>query len=86
MSSSRRKSPPTVTRRGTLRVCIACGLRRVERRVVDVKLRSGKFVRKVEADVCANCGEKYFDMDAMDKIEAVRYPQTSTRRRARMSR
>jgi YgiT-type zinc finger domain-containing protein len=69
-----------------LRTCIACGLRRVERRVVDVELRSGKIAHDVEADVCANCGERYFDMDAMDKIEAVMYPETNTRRRAIASR
>lgn len=69
-----------------MRTCIACGLRRVERRVVDVELRSGKTVRDVEADVCAGCGERYFDMDAMDKIEAVMYPETNTRRRASASR
>jgi len=67
--------------RGVLRTCIACGLRRVERRVVDVTLKSGKVVRAVEADVCATCGERCFDMDAMDKIEAVMYPNAASGRR-----
>jgi len=68
-----------------LRTCITCGLRRVERRVVDVELRSGKTVRDVEADVCASCGERYFDMEAMEKIEAVMYPESKPRRRASAS-
>jgi Zn-finger nucleic acid-binding protein len=46
-----------------------------------VTLKSGRVVRAVEADVCAHCGERYFDMDAMDKIEAVMYPNTRSGRR-----
>lgn len=75
MSLSPRKSPPLKRRAPGLRTCIACGLRRVERCKVDVNLRNEKVVRNVDADVCANCGERYFDAKAMDKIEAVRFPR-----------
>jgi len=78
MSSSPPKSRRSKTSRGALRTCLACGLRRVERRVVEVKWGNGRVVRGVEADVCANCGKRYFDMDAMDKIEAVTYPRSGS--------
>ena len=61
-----------------MRTCLACGLRRVQRRLVDVRLKSGEIVRGVEADVCAHCGERYFDMNAMEKIEEVMYPSSAS--------
>jgi predicted RNA-binding Zn-ribbon protein involved in translation (DUF1610 family) len=36
---------------------------------VDVTLLSGKVVRNVEADVCPQCGERYYDLDAVRLIE-----------------
>ncbi|MFH0981717.1 MAG: YgiT-type zinc finger protein, partial [Planctomycetota bacterium] len=53
-----------------LKVCVSCGLRRVQRKRVSVGLRNGRTVTGVEADVCATCGERYFDVKAMRKLEA----------------
>lgn len=52
-----------------LRTCFMCGARRVERKEVTVRRCSGRTITGVIADVCANCGERYFDMEAMRKIE-----------------
>lgn len=52
-----------------LRICFMCGARRVERKEVTVRRRSGRMITGVIADVCAACGQRYFDMEAMRKIE-----------------
>jgi YgiT-type zinc finger domain-containing protein len=52
--------------------CAMCGSRRITRKAVSVRLKSGHTVRGVPADVCAACGEQFFDIRAMDKIEAAR--------------
>ena len=70
--------------RGTLQTCIMCGSKKVSRRTVNVKLKVGATVR-VNADVCPNCGERYFDREAMEKIETVMYPESKPRRRASAS-
>lgn len=54
---------------GTLQTCIMCGSKKVSRRAVNVKLKVGATVR-VNADVCPNCGERYFDRKAMQRLEA----------------
>jgi len=53
-----------------LKVCISCGSKRVQRKRVSVQLRGGSTVTGVQADVCAACGERYFDLEAMRKLEA----------------
>jgi hypothetical protein len=35
-------------------------------------LRDGRSLTGVEADVCAACGERYYDLEAMQKLEAQR--------------
>ncbi|NOS99982.1 MAG: YgiT-type zinc finger protein [Phycisphaerales bacterium] len=45
-----------------------CGSRRVHREFVEAKSTSGPMVQ-VEADVCPNCGEWYFDPAAMRILE-----------------
>jgi YgiT-type zinc finger domain-containing protein len=78
-------TPRSQNGRGTLRTCIMCGSKKVTRRAVSVKLKVGATVRVI-ADVCPTCGERYFDSEAMEKIEAVMYPKTNPRRRASASR
>jgi YgiT-type zinc finger domain-containing protein len=53
-----------------LKVCVSCGSKRVARRRVSVSRRDGRTVAKVEADVCAACGERYYDLEAMQQLEA----------------
>ncbi len=53
--------------------CVYCGSRRFKRRAVDLPLyRDGKIVailRDIEADVCEQCGEPYFDEEAIERLE-----------------
>jgi hypothetical protein len=37
---------------------------------VSVKLRSGRTVSGIEADVCEACGERYYDIESMHRLEA----------------
>lgn len=53
-----------------LKVCVSCGSSRVESKRVSVGLRDGRKVTGVRADVCAACGERYFDLEAMRQLEA----------------
>lgn len=48
-----------------LMVCISCGSKRV-----SVRLRNGRTVTGVKADVCAGCGERHYDLEAMQRLEA----------------
>ncbi|MBN1344955.1 MAG: YgiT-type zinc finger protein [Phycisphaerae bacterium] len=52
--------------------CVSCGSRRVERKEVTVTLRAGRAATGINADVCLDCGERYFDMAAMEKLESTR--------------
>ena len=51
---------------------MTCGSHRVEHKRVSVRLRSGQVVSEIEADVCLACGERYYDLDAMQKLESTR--------------
>lgn len=53
-----------------LKACVSCGSQRVESKKVSVRLRDGRKVTGVRADVCAACGERYFDLEAMRRLEA----------------
>lgn len=53
-----------------LKVCVSCGSTRVQRKEVSVRLRDGRTVTGVKADLCAACGERYFDLEAMRRLEA----------------
>lgn len=45
-----------------------CGSKRVARKTVEVKTKRRKPVF-VEADVCPDCGEQYYDLEAMRVIQ-----------------
>ncbi|MFQ5489496.1 MAG: YgiT-type zinc finger protein [Phycisphaerae bacterium] len=49
---------------------MSCGSKDVRRKRVSVVLRSGRKVSGIEADVCAACGERYYDIQAMQRLEA----------------
>jgi YgiT-type zinc finger domain-containing protein len=58
-----------------------CGSRKIQRRlVVETALRGNRSVA-VMADVCPVCGERFFDMAAMEKLE--RAGRRGARRRRR---
>ena len=75
MKSSTSSSPRSLRRSPnetpSLNVCVACGSTRVQRKRVSVRLRDGRSVTGIEADVCAACGERYYDVQAMERLEAV---------------
>jgi len=70
MSLSPPKSQPWATCPRPLKTCALCGAKRVRRRRVSVRLRTGGTVTGVEADVCEACGERYYDLAAMHKLQA----------------
>jgi len=41
----------------------------MSRKKVVIERRNGRGSVTVVADVCGECGERYFDLDAMRKIE-----------------
>ena len=69
-SSSPRRSPRSASKRPVLKLCVSCGSQRVQRKQVSVRLRDGRTVSAVRADVCAACGERYYDLEAMRRLEA----------------
>ena len=46
-----------------------CGSKRVRRKQVTVQLGNGQTVRGIEAEVCLVCGERYYDLEAMRKLD-----------------
>ncbi len=56
----------------SLTLCPACGSTRIERKRISVRVRSGEVVKGVEAEVCQGCGERFYDLDAMRRLEAQR--------------
>jgi Zn-finger nucleic acid-binding protein len=44
-----------------------------------VRLRNGRTVSDVEAEVCPRCGERYYDLEAMRKIERARAGAVKTK-------
>jgi YgiT-type zinc finger domain-containing protein len=46
-----------------------CGSRRIRRKVITVEYGDGVRVPDVTAEVCSACGEIYFDVPAMEKLE-----------------
>jgi YgiT-type zinc finger domain-containing protein len=51
-----------------LTVCVMCGSRSLSRRRVSVRFAGGRTVSGVEAEVCAACGERYYDLEAMRRL------------------
>ncbi|HEY3245432.1 MAG TPA: YgiT-type zinc finger protein [Phycisphaerae bacterium] len=61
------------THMNQLPYCVQCGSKRVVRQRVAVRLRNGRVVLAVQADVCLACGTRYYDAAAMDTIEQARF-------------
>ncbi|MBI5764432.1 MAG: YgiT-type zinc finger protein [Planctomycetes bacterium] len=57
-----------------------CGSKRVSRRLVTVQFRNGRTSSPVPADVCSNCGERYYDMSTAQKLDRERRGQNRKRR------
>lgn len=59
-----------------IKTCPTCGQRKMERQTttlkLDVKGRSYE-IPELELDVCLNCGEQLFDLEASRRVEAVVY-------------
>jgi len=49
-------------------VCLSCGAKRVERKMVSERRRDGRRV-SVPAFVCGACGERVFDMSVAVELE-----------------
>lgn len=69
MAACPRTSPRSVSKTRVPAVCIRCGSKRVRRERVSVELRDGRTIANVEAEVCADCGERYCDLETMRRIE-----------------
>ena len=54
--------------------CIVCKGSDIEPKTVDEQIRTGKDIILIPINilVCSNCGEKYYDRNAMRKIEEIR--------------
>ena len=64
--------------------CPICGSRKIQRRKESVQLHPrGRtvVVKEVEIDHCTNCGERFFDHAASEKIDAA-IPTTARRRKS----
>lgn len=48
---------------------MVCGAQEMGRRRVTVRGRDGRTIGTVVADVCAACGERYYDLGAMRALE-----------------
>ena len=72
-SSKRRGSQRPARVPKLLTYCVTCGSHRMEHRRVSVRMRSSQIVPEVEADVCSACGERYYDLAAMRKLESARH-------------
>jgi YgiT-type zinc finger domain-containing protein len=53
-----------------LRTCIICGASKIVRKKVAVERPASRGSIEVTADVCTNCGERYFGLPAMRAMEA----------------
>jgi YgiT-type zinc finger domain-containing protein len=62
-----------------MKMCAVCGSRRIQRRVVPAEIEGGRTV-DVEADVCPDCGEEYYDLHAMQAIDSAREGRARDRR------
>ena len=54
--------------------CFRCGSTDIQERLVEEFVRQGQYVvaLRLSADVCSNCGERYFDRGNATQIEDVR--------------
>lgn len=67
-SSSRPKTTAMESARPVMTTCVICGSRRVSRKKVRVRFPDGRESTPVVASVCPDCGERYYDMDAMKQL------------------
>ncbi len=61
-----------------INTCPTCGQRKIERQRSTLKLEVREQTYEItdlELDVCLNCGEQLFDLEASRRIEAVVYGQ-----------
>ena len=68
----------------TIHKCPTCGSKRIRRRVIDLELTvrdKTRIVPSVELEVCPDCGEKLFDIAAMNKVEELFPPRRGARPR-----
>lgn len=68
MSSSHQKKAPT----SEAFPCPDCGKIRMNRVVETCKLEDGLVVRKLAHYKCRSCGSRFFDDDAMHRIQTAR--------------
>jgi YgiT-type zinc finger domain-containing protein len=54
--------------------CFRCGSTEIDDRPVEELVRQGRYVvaLRVRANVCSNCGEKYFEKDQVAMFEDMR--------------
>ena len=54
--------------------CIICKNPDIEKKTVEEEIRMGNDIAFVPMEVliCVNCGERYYDQQAMRKIESIR--------------
>ena len=70
-----------------LQKCPTCGSNRIQRKVVDLEWTAkgkNKIVPGIELEVCPECGEKLFDLAAMDRLESIippRRPRSKVRKK-----
>lgn len=64
-TSSAKARPRPAT---TLRSCVVCGSKQITRKLVKVR-RRGRPDFQVTAEVCANCGERFYDLAALAALE-----------------
>ena len=55
--------------------CVICKGSNIELKTVDEQIRAGRDIVLVPMNilVCSNCGERYYDRKAMNKIEKIRF-------------
>ncbi|ATZ61482.2 MAG: YgiT-type zinc finger protein [Methanosarcinales archaeon Met12] len=61
-----------------MKTCYSCG-GKVEKKLVEVEIR-GVSVREMPAEVCTQCGEKYFDTKTATFIQRITSYVSSKRR------
>jgi YgiT-type zinc finger domain-containing protein len=63
---------PSVTAK--LGRCFRCGTGEIDQRIVEELVRRGRYVVaiRLSAEVCSNCGERYFEGEDVAMIEDVR--------------
>ena len=66
-----------------IKTCPTCGQRSLERRrlTLSLEVRGRTFeIPELELEVCANCGEQLFDLEASRRVEEVVYGQRRGRK------